>query len=146
MCLTRCLLHPCLSSTGKKYVIHDVIHDTWCQILVRVDGEGEADPDVDVGTRRSLPLALEGLDKPPSAAATGATEAAAGSSSSSSAVVVFYRLLAPDAAVGQLKSKWSELVEPPAAATCSDSGSDSGGGSSSGDGGTPWTRKAGIGV
>lgn len=118
------LLHPGLSSTDQI---------SCRQILVRVD-KG-ANPDVDVGTRRSLPLALEGLDKdkpPPSA------------------VVVFYRLLDPDAAVEQLKSKWSELVEPPApaaAAACSDSdsGSDSGGGSSSGVG-TPWARKLDAGV
>lgn len=124
---------PCLSSTDlNKYP----------QILVRVDGE--ADPNVDVGsTRRSLPLALEGLDKPAPASAS-ATEAAA----SGSAVVVFYRLLDPDAAVGQLKSKWSELVEPPAAAaaaaTYSDDSGDGGSGSS-GDG-TPWARKVGVGI
>eukprot|EP00752_Nemacystus_decipiens_P016356 g14627.t1 len=112
------------------------------KILVRVDG-GEADPDVDVGTRRSLPLALEGLDSPPPAAATAATEAASGSS----AVVVNYRLLDPDAAVERLKSKWSELVEPPAAAShsYSDRDSDSGGGGSSGgrggDGDPPWARR-----
>lgn len=122
-----------------------MIRNIWRrQILVRVDRETNLNADIGV-RRSSLPLALEGLDRPPPVEAATATGVAAGSS----AVVVFYRLLDPDAAVEQLKSKWSELVEPPAAAaaaTCSDSsGTDLGGSSSSGSG-TPWSGRLGIGL
>lgn len=51
---------------------------------------------------------------------------------------MFYRLLDPEAAVGQLKLKWSELVEPPAAAS-----GVSADGTASWDG-TPWVRGLGI--
>lgn len=109
------------------------------QILVRVDGQG--DPNIGPGIPPSLPLVLEGMGTPPAAA----TAAAA----SSSAAVAFYRLLDPEAAVGQLKSKWSELVEPPIAAVSTtpayDSGGDTGSSGSSNGGGTPWKRKIGVG-
>lgn len=108
------------------------------QILIRVDSHREGsggDPKIDKHIPRSLPLALEGVDTAPSSVAAAAKAGTAASSSS----VVSYRLLDPEAAVGQLKLKWSELVEPPAAA---DRGS--GDGASSGDG-TPWARGLGIG-
>lgn len=97
-------------------------------------GRSGGDPNIDEVIPRSLPLALEGLRTDSS----GAAAAAIAGTAASSSPVVFYRLLDPEAAVGRLKLKWSELVEPPAAAD-----GVSGDGATNGDG-TPWARGLGT--
>ncbi|CAM9256922.1 unnamed protein product, partial [Ectocarpus sp. 4 AP-2014] len=114
-------------------------------VLVRLDEpvrEGGGDSNADKDGLCSLPLALEDLSTtaasavaassaPPNAKPPGGT--AVGSSA-----VVFYRLLDPEAAVEQLKSIWSELVEPPPE-RFSDAGS-----RGSGEPSTPWRRVGGA--
>ncbi|CAM9667331.1 unnamed protein product [Ectocarpus sp. 12 AP-2014] len=110
-------------------------------VLVRLDEpgrEGGGDSNADKVGLCSLPLALEDLSTTAASAVAASTAQPQakppGGTAVGSSAVVFYRLLDPEAAVEQLKSIWSELVEPPPE-RFSDAGS-----RGSGEPSTPWRR------
>ncbi|CBJ25706.1 conserved unknown protein [Ectocarpus siliculosus] len=115
------------------------------KILVRLDEpgrEGGGDSNTGKDGSCSLPLALEDLSTTAASAVAAPTAPPQakppGGSAVGSSAVVFYRLLDPEAAVEQLKSIWSELVEPPPE-RFSDAGS-----RGSGEPSTPWRRIGGA--
>lgn len=125
------------------------------QILVRADaalGRGDA-PDKG-SSLQSLPLALEGPDTTPVTPKTTTTpptmSAGVGGDqptdrTTGGSTIVYYHLLAPEAAVEELKLRWSDLVEPPGATNTEAKGrsGDVGHGVSEDD--TPWASRLNAG-
>lgn len=126
------------------------------QFLVRADAavaRGDA-PDNASGPR-SLPLALEGPDTTPAAPQTTTTPPTTSTevggdqsterTTAGGSTIVYYHLLAPEAAVEELKLRWSDLVEPPGVADTKSKGSSGDGGYGVSEDATPWARRLDVG-
>lgn len=123
------------------------------QILVRTDaalGRGDA-PDSE-SSLLSLPLALEGPDAnpvspktttTPTTMATGVGEQSTERTTGGS-TIVYYHLLAPEAAVEELKLRWSDLVEPPGAADTNTKRLSVNVGNGVSEDDTPWARRLNV--
>lgn len=128
------------------------------QILVRTDEalEGRGVPDSE-NNLRSLPLALEGPGTTPAApkttTATSPTVSTGGGGGADQpaektgggSTIVYYHLLAPEAAVEELKLRWSDLVEPSGAADTKTTGRSGDAGYDLSEDVTPWARMLGVG-
>ncbi|CAM9136063.1 unnamed protein product, partial [Laminaria digitata] len=124
------------------------------KFLVRADAavaRGDA-PDNASGPR-SLPLALEGPDTTPAAPQTTTTPPTTSTeggdqsterTTAGGSTIVYYHLLAPEAAVEELKLRWSDLVEPPGVADTKSKGSSGDGGYGVSEDATPWARRLGV--
>lgn len=103
----------------------------------------------------SLPLVLEGPETTttaPKTTTTASRTVSTGVGGDQSAenngggsTIVCYHLLAPEAAVEELKLRWSDLVEPPGTAGTKATGRNGDSGNGVSEDCTPWARMLGVG-